>query len=117
MARITDQAVTEANDQIARAKTTYQAFLLIGTLSRTMVDRLLDLNGIDVDGLTGYGRSGRGDMLAGLLGWDWNERGDNVPADGRGLAACWLGRFESHSRRPLQCRACGRRKLDHRPVS
>lgn len=116
MPRITEAAIDEMNDRIAQAKTTAQAFRLIDALSRTMVDRLLDLNGTDVASLTGYGIRARGELLADAHGWDWNERDDDVPADGRGLEACWLKRFESHSRRPLKCRACRRRKIDHRPV-
>jgi hypothetical protein len=58
----------------------------------------------------------RCEQVAAAHGWDWNERDDDVPADGRGPDGCSLRRFERHSRRPLECRACGRRKIDHRPA-
>jgi len=112
MPRITDEQISELNDRIAQATTTKQAFDVLATLSRTVVDRLLDLNGIDVESLHGYGMDVRREMVADAHGWDWNERNDDEPADGHG--PCTLGRFERHSHRPLQCRCCRRRKIDHR---
>jgi hypothetical protein len=116
MPRITDAAVADVNERIARAVTTKQAFDLLATLSRTMVDRLLDLNGQDMAEMHGCGLAVRCEQVAAAHGWDWNERDDDVPADGRGPDGCSLRRFERHSRRPLECRACGRRKIDHRPA-
>lgn len=116
MSRITDVMVSETNDRITQAATTHQAFAILASCGRVMVDRLLDLNGIGPDSLFGCGLEVRRAEVAQAHGWDWNERDDDVPADGRGPDGCSLRRFESHSRRPLRCRACGRRKIDHRPV-
>jgi hypothetical protein len=113
MGHITDERVSEVNDSIAQATTTAGAFRILDGLTRTMVDRLIDLNGTDPSSLHGQGLAARRDWVAGAHGWDWNERNDDRPADGRG--ACDLNRFESHSRRPLECRRCARRKIDHRP--
>lgn len=112
MGHITDEHVSAMNDRVAQAATTKRAFDLLDTLTRTMVDRLLDLNGHDLDMLRGYGLAARRDIVAADHGWDWNERDDDEPADGHG--PCDLGRHEPHSRRPLECRRCRRRKIDHR---
>jgi hypothetical protein len=110
MPRITDEQVAEINDRIAQAPTAKQAFDLIDGCTPTMINKLLDLNGIDVSLYLG-GLAARRDEVAECHGWDWNDRDDDVPADGHG--PCSLGRFEAHSRRPAQCRECRRRKIDH----
>jgi hypothetical protein len=114
MGYITDERVAEINDSIAQATTTAQAFRILDGLTRAIVDRLIDLNGTDPDDLHGYGLGARRNWVADAHGWDTNEHDDDRPADGRG--PCDLGRHERHSRRPLLCRRCDRRKIDHRPV-
>jgi len=115
MGHITDEHVAGINDRIAQATTTMRAFDILGVCTRTMIDRLLDLNGVDVTSLKGYGIEARRERVAEAHGWDWNERGDDRPADGYGR--CDLPGFEAHSRRPLECRRCGRRKIDHRELT
>lgn len=111
MVRITEERVGAVNDEIAQAKTTAQAFRIIGRLSRTMLPRLLDLNHIDET--LGLGQAAR-EELGRAHGWDPFFRDDDRPADGHG--PCGLGGFEAHSRRPWECRGCKRRPIDHRPV-
>ncbi len=114
MGYITEQHVSEANDRVAQATTTAEAFRILDGFTRTMVDRLIDLNGTDPESLRGWGIVARREWVADAHGWDWIERDDDRPADGRG--PCELGRHEPHSRRPIECRECGRRRIDHRPV-
>jgi hypothetical protein len=114
MGYITDERVAEVNDSIAQAKTTAEAFRVLDGLTRTMVDRLIDLNGTDPESLRGYGMAARRDWVADAHGWSANDRDDDVPADGHG--PCSLGRHEPHSRRPWECRGCRRRRIDHHPI-
>jgi hypothetical protein len=116
MGAITEENVLDVNRRIAEAVSTAAAFRVIDGLTRTMIDKVLDLNGVGADSLAGVGMYGRRVMLGEAHGWDYNERDDDRPADGRGPCTT-LGRFEPHSRRPLECRGCHRRKLDHRPVA
>lgn len=113
MARaITDIQVSEVNDTIAQAKTEAQAYRLVMGLTRTMLDRVMDLNHVDPDRY-GRGRWARERVLR-EHGWNPFFRDDDRPADGHG--PCDLGKFEPHSRRPWECRGCKRRPIDHRPV-
>ncbi len=112
MGVITEAAVADVNDRVAQATTTAQAFRILDGCTRAMIDRLLDLNGVGVDSMFGYGLEVRRQTVAEAHGWDWNERDDDEPADGHG--PCDLGHFEAHSRRSLECRRCRRRKIDHR---
>jgi hypothetical protein len=111
MPRITDTEVSALNDAIAHAATSKAAFDLIKSCSRTMLGRLLDLNGEDV-AMVGLGQNGQA-VMGQAHGWHWAEQDDDRPADGYGPCA---DGFDRHSRRPLQCRFCNRRRIDHRPV-
>jgi len=112
MARLTDEMVSHGNDEIASAPTTWHAFDILGRATRAMVERLMDLNHIDIDA---YGRGEAGRIeIARAHGWSWHERDDDRPADGHG--PCELGGFEPHSRRPGECRGCRRRRIDHRRI-
>jgi hypothetical protein len=114
MGYITDEHVADVNDRVAQALTTAQAFAILDGCTRTMVDKLCDLNGVASEDLRGVGIYPRRVLVAKAHGWDWNEREDDRPADGHG--PCGLGRFEASSRSTLECRRCSRRKIDHRPV-
>jgi hypothetical protein len=114
MGFITDERVSEVNDAIAQAPTTAAAFRIVDGLTRTMIDRLIDLNGTDPGSLRGYGMAARRDWVADAHGWHASERDDDTPADGRG--PCSLGQHEPHSRRPWECRGCKRRRIDHRHI-
>jgi hypothetical protein len=110
MPRISDLDVSAANDLIAQAESSGSAWEFIDGLTPAMLCRVLDLNG--------YADMGRGlaarDTLGAAHGWHPVDRDDFVPADGRG--PCYLGGHQPHSRRPAECRGCGRRRIDHRPV-
>jgi hypothetical protein len=107
--RITDADVEAANDKIGGATNGVEAYAAAKQFTSGMLKRLADLNHVD---LTTSGPSGWAEKIVREHGWDPYD--DQAP-DGHG--PCDLGRFESHSRRPWQCRGCGRRRIDHRPVN
>ncbi len=113
MGVISESDVSDVNERIANAETAFQAFSIIDGLTRTMAEKVLDLNQVGADELYGVGMYQRRVMIGEAHGWNISERDDDVPADGRGPCA---DGFDSHSRRPWQCRHCRRRRIDHRPI-
>lgn len=69
MGYITDEQVARVNDQIGQAGSAARALQILDGLTRTMVDRLLDLNGVDVDSMHGRGLVARRHRVAEEHGW------------------------------------------------